>query len=341
MRLFGRLTGRHCRFLLFIPVLILVSVALVAANRYLDDRGNIRTGKLSFRQEAVGRNYYMYIPETYHSKKAWPVVVSAPGTFPFDSSPGTRDSWVNQARKHGIIICCPDLDTATGLLNVKADQKRLARDEKAVAAVLGEVRARYNVNPNGIFVTGWSGGGFPAHYLGLKRPDIFRGIIGRTANFSEDLVDDDTARKARHRHVYCFFGKSDLAGIPEQNRRAHFWYTIHGFLNFNIREVPGGHAKNNDLAAQWLMKIVTTWPVATIQASTTKGRAPMTVDFRALASDPNGRIVSYIWQFGDGGVSVRPSVRHTFTKSKLYNVFLTVIDNDGNQEYAQIDIEVR
>lgn len=326
---------------LMIPVVLVLSLALLAADSYLDSRGAVRTGKLSLRQEKAGRNYYMYVPPAYTAKRQWPLVVSAPGTFPFDSSPGTRDSWVNQAKKHGIIICCPDFDTATGLLNVKADQKRLARDDEAVQAVLAEVRNRYNINPNGIFITGWSGGGFPAHYLGLKRPEIFRGIIGRTANFSEDLVDDETARKARHRHVFCFFGTSDLAGIPEENRRAQFWYTIRGFLNFNIREVPGGHAKNNDLAAEWLMKIVRTWPVAKIQASKTSGQAPLTVDFRALATDPDGKITGYIWQFGDGDVSVRQSVRHTFTKPKLYNVFLTVIDDAGNKENAQVDIEVK
>lgn len=327
-----------------VPILFVLGVAacaLIAADNYRDAQGRVRTGKLSMRHVKVKRNYYMYIPTTYTPRKAYPLVVSAPGTFPFDSSPGTRDSWVAQAEKHGFIVCCPDFETATGLLNVKADKKKLSRDETRVAAIIKEVRSRYNINPDGIFITGWSGGGYPAHYLGLTRPDLFRGIIGRTANFSEDLVDDETARKARHRHVFCFFGKSDLVSIPEQNRRAHFWYTVHGFQNFEIKEVPGGHAKNNDLAAEWLMKIVTQWPVARIRASTLSGRAPLVVNFRALASDPNGTIVSYVWQFDDGGVSIRQSTQHTFTRRKVYNVFLTVTDNDGNKEQAQVDIEVK
>lgn len=335
------LSARHRVLVWVLPWLLVTAVAAPAADNYLDDHGAVKTGKLSFRNEKAGRNYYMYVPTNYSPKKAWPLVVSAPGTFPFDSSPGTRDSWIDQAEKHGIIVCCPDLDTANGLMNVKADQAKLAKDLEAVMAILDEVRERYKIDPNGIFSTGWSGGGYPAHYLMLKRPDVFRGVIGRTANFSEDLVDDEAARKARHRHAYCFFAKSDLAGIPEQNRRAHSWYTVRGFLNFKIEEVPGGHSKNNDLAAQWLTKIVTTWPVARIQASKVSGAAPLTVDFRALASDPNGRIASYVWQFGDGGVSIRESVQHTFTEPKVYNVFLTVVDNDGNKEYAQIDVDVK
>jgi predicted esterase len=313
-----------------------------AADNYLDEAGAARTGKLDMRQQSVDCNYYMYIPKAYTPKKKWPLIVSAPGTFPFDSPTGTRDAWIDAAEKYGFIICCPDFKSATGLLDPKGDQAKLASDDKNVVAILQELRARYSLNPDGVAITGWSGGGFPAHYIGLHHPDLFRAIIGRTATFSEDLVDDETARKARHLHIFCFFATNDFAGIPEQNRRANFWYTTHGFLNFEIREVPGGHAKNNDLAGQWFSDLLHTWPVVHVEASKKSGQAPLAVDFRAAATAPaGGKIVSYIWQFGDGAVSVQPSVTHTFDKPKLYNVFLTVIDQAGHREYAQTDIEVR
>jgi PKD repeat protein len=142
-------------------------------------------------------------------------------------------------------------------------------------------------------------------------------------------------------HVFCFFAQSDLAGIPEQNRRANFWYTTHNFLNFEILEVPGGHDKNNNLAAEWITKLLKTWPTAKVEASALTGRGPLTVDFKAIAQAPNGRIATYVWQFGDGGVSIHQTTSHTFIKPKVYNVFLTVIDGDGHQEYAQVDIDVK
>jgi len=336
-----RFMSDHSRKLILLPLLACISMTLLAAGSYTDGRGRLKTGKLSLRQSDLKRNYYMYIPTNYTPRKRWPMIISAPGTFPFDSSPGTRDAWAKTAEELGIIICCPDFDSATGLLNIKADQKKLARDSQAAMAIVKEVRSLYNIDPNGIAITGWSGGGYPAHYIGLKNPNVIRAIIGRTANFSEDLVDDETARKARHMHVFCFFAKSDLAGIPEQNRRANFWYTMRGFMNFEIREIAGGHSKNNRLAADWFIKLLRTHPAARIQASTVRGQAPLTVNFRAVANDPDGKIASIIWQFGDGGVSIHSSTSHTFTKPKLYNVFLTVLDNDGNREFAQIDIDVR
>ena len=312
-----------------------------AADSYLDEAGAVRTGKLDLRQQSVDCNYYMYIPTAYNPRKKWPLIVSAPGTFPFDSPPGTRNAWIDAAEKYGFIICCPDFKSATGLLNPKGDQAKLATDDKNVVAILQELRARYSLNPDGAAITGWSGGGFPAHYIGLHHPELFRAIIGRTACFSEDLVDDETARKARQMHVFCFFAANDFAGIPEQNRRANFWYTTRGFLNFEIREVPGGHAKNNDLAGQWFSNLLHAWPVVHLEASKKSGQGPLAVNFHAAATQPSTKGMSYVWQFGDGAVSVQPSVTHTFDRAKLYNVFLTVIDQDGHREYAQTDIEVK
>jgi len=45
--------------------------------------------------------------------------------------------------------------------------------------------------------------------------------------------------------------------------------------------------------------------------------------------DPDGSIVSYNWDFGDGGSSTQPVVSHVFASARSYNVRLTVTDNGG------------
>jgi PKD repeat protein len=52
------------------------------------------------------------------------------------------------------------------------------------------------------------------------------------------------------------------------------------------------------------------------------------------SSDPDGTIVSYAWNFGDGnrGTGVRPN--HTYSAVGTYNVSLTVTDNDGDSDIA-------
>lgn len=49
----------------------------------------------------------------------------------------------------------------------------------------------------------------------------------------------------------------------------------------------------------------------------------------AGSSDPDGTIVSYLWDFGDGTTSVDPNPVHTYTKEGTYAVKLTVTDNSG------------
>lgn len=47
------------------------------------------------------------------------------------------------------------------------------------------------------------------------------------------------------------------------------------------------------------------------------------------SSDPDGSIVSYAWNFGDGGTGSGQSATHTYASAGTYNVTLTVTDDDG------------
>jgi PKD repeat protein len=54
------------------------------------------------------------------------------------------------------------------------------------------------------------------------------------------------------------------------------------------------------------------------------------VDFNASASyDPDGTIVSYSWDFGDGTTESGATVRHSYVEDGLYTVILRVVDNEG------------
>ncbi len=311
-----------------------------------NEDGTVVTGKVDFQKEPVtGRTYHLYIPRTYNPKRQYPLVLTAQGTFPFDEAAGQRNRWADVAERYGLIICSADFDSATGWLGVPNDRPapELVRDDKAAMAIIRELKSRYNINPDGVMITGWSGGGYPAHYIGLHHPDVFRCIVGRAANFKENLVTDDVAMRARHMHVYVFFGEGDLPGFDQMNRDANFWYTVRGFRNFVIRRLSGGHNPNQVEAARYFLNIVEHWPAIHIDASTAKGRAPLTVKFRALVRDPDspdGRVDSVLWNLGDNTVSARAEVTHTYARPGLYNVFLTVVDLDGHREYAQMWIRV-
>jgi PKD repeat protein len=70
-------------------------------------------------------------------------------------------------------------------------------------------------------------------------------------------------------------------------------------------------------------------PVASFIFSPAEPIVAETVTFNASASnDPDGTIVSYVWDFGDGDSDNGAMVEHAYTTVGTYNVTLTVSDND-------------
>jgi hypothetical protein len=72
------------------------------------------------------------------------------------------------------------------------------------------------------------------------------------------------------------------------------------------------------------------------------GNAHVPIEFDGSASsDPDGEIVSYDWDFGDGGVGSGPNPTHLYQDDGFFIVTLCVTDNDGNvsccQTYTVID----
>jgi hypothetical protein len=51
--------------------------------------------------------------------------------------------------------------------------------------------------------------------------------------------------------------------------------------------------------------------------------------FNVIANDPDGEIVSYFWDFGDGATSTLQNPSHTYTAEGEYTGELTITDNDG------------
>jgi|GEM_PF-893146 large repetitive protein len=90
-------------------------------------------------------------------------------------------------------------------------------------------------------------------------------------------------------------------------------------------------------------------PVARIVASVVSGSSPLSVTFQAVlpneaaSYDPDGTIVTYGWDFGDGTTDSGATVQHTYTTLEAVKVFivtLTITDDDGNSATATQTIEV-
>lgn len=91
-------------------------------------------------------------------------------------------------------------------------------------------------------------------------------------------------------------------------------------------------------------------PIAVISANPTQGYAKLFVEFDASASyDPDGQIVSYNWDFGDGSTGEGVVLNHVFQDDSDFNndgqqegylVTLTLTDDFGSQASTSITIIV-
>ena len=80
-------------------------------------------------------------------------------------------------------------------------------------------------------------------------------------------------------------------------------------------------------------------PIAAIEAIPLSGTVPLTVSLSAMgSSDPDGTIQSYEWAFSDGITATGVSVQKEFTMAGAYTVILTVTDDDGAMETAEVMI---
>jgi PKD repeat protein len=92
-------------------------------------------------------------------------------------------------------------------------------------------------------------------------------------------------------------------------------------------------------------------PIARIFASVVSGTSPLTVFLNAVGPedtvgsyDPDGEIVSYDWDFGDGETDTGAVVSHTFValgETRTFKITLTVTDDGDKTGRAEQTIEVR
>lgn len=83
-------------------------------------------------------------------------------------------------------------------------------------------------------------------------------------------------------------------------------------------------------------------PVANFTMTPSSGNAPLAVTLDGSTSaDPDGTIVSWSWNFGDGSpVTSGETVNHTFTATGILQVQLTVTDNNGVSHALTLPVTV-
>lgn len=82
-------------------------------------------------------------------------------------------------------------------------------------------------------------------------------------------------------------------------------------------------------------------PEADFSVSPSDGEAPLEVSLDAgVSNDPDGELVSYTWDYGDGDEGSGKTKVHTFDNAGQYKIELTVTDNDGETDKSTATVTV-
>ncbi len=244
-----------------IATLVLLLLVATAAAKPALKPGSVHHRK----SKAHGHPFSLFVPSNYSPKASWPVVISSHGRG--GSGKGEIGQWTGLAKQYGFIVACPDMCTATVNRPPTSKLEPAVEDEQVILSILEEIKAGFRVNPRAVMLTGFSGGGNPSYWTGLRHPDLVTHICTRGGNFAIQQIPRDEAIVAAGRSrisVYIYYGEKDhplilgADGKPGQARQAHDALAKAGYAHVAIEKIPAmKHQSRPDIAAGWFGEFLT------------------------------------------------------------------------------------
>jgi len=193
--------------------------------------------------------YLLYLPDGYINDtiKKWPLLIFLHGS----GESGTElnkvkvhvpPKLIEQGKKFPFIVVSPQAPPNTGW---KAE---------ILKGVLDDLKRKYRVDNDRVYLTGLSMGGFGTWDLSQKYPDEFAAIAPICGG-----GDDNRIWKLRHMPVWCFHGAKDDVVLPAQSQKmvdalkkynSNVRFTLYPDANHNSWEVT----YNNDSLYTWLLE---------------------------------------------------------------------------------------
>jgi poly(3-hydroxybutyrate) depolymerase len=153
--------------------------------------------------------YHVQLPPEYHTGRPWPVLVVLHQAN--ETAKNALARWSGQGSRNGYVVAAPEWSSVPGHA-----YEYSAEEHNAVLDLLRDLRRKFQVDSDRVFLTGSASGGNMAFDVGMSHPDEFAGILpisGLQGNWG-----DRYRRNAQYLPYYVVAG--DMAGgIHLENRR--------------------------------------------------------------------------------------------------------------------------
>ena len=203
----------------------------------------------------------------------------------------------------------------------------------------------------------WSDGGAIAHPLNVDAPQVavtatfvpsdsmpvaialadpINGPAPLQVRFDGSRSSDNNNSNATLRYLWNF---GDGTTSTEVNP-THVYLNAGSYnAQLSVTDSAGLLAKSTPISIQ--VKTINRTPNALIASAVAVSNTPVTMRFSSAgSSDPDGDLLYYYWQFGDGGKSSEANPTHTYAQSGSYSVTLTVGDGGVQSAPATLGIKI-
>lgn len=122
-------------------------------------------------KDAMGRDYWLYVPDEIDPDKTYTLFVGVHGAGGNGKGAAGHANWVN---KHDVIVLGPSYRNSAG-----AYQYLQGQTDKQTIALFKQLRKEYKLNDK-LFIAGFSGGSQYAHRFAMKYPDLVSGCAAHS-----------------------------------------------------------------------------------------------------------------------------------------------------------------
>ncbi len=164
-------------------------------------------------------NYWLQLPDEYHPRRRYPVLIVLHDSA--GSAKEMLERWSDLAKKNGYILMAPQWQGGFG-----RGYGYTAAEHDKVMKPLMDLRKKFNIDDDRVFLFGMGQGGNMAYDVGLSHPDYFAGVIPMSANIH--MVTRRYWPNAQYLPFYVVGG--DHAGEPNVQARKQFERWVpHGY----------------------------------------------------------------------------------------------------------------
>ncbi len=233
--------------------MVLLAVGFVAGGCAVPQPQNTPVSQWREIDPVSGRAYWIYVPSNYTHTRSWPVIVTCHGTPPYDVAEHHIREWKMLGEQNGCIILSPELIATDGIIGDGPINGMLG-DERFILSMLSLIGYRFNVDRSNVMITGFSGGGFPMYWVGLRNPDVFSCAVARSCNFSEHNLDGWYPPEATALDLLIYVGERDPGAITSQSDNAIRYLRSKGF-KIETMVIPDiGHERRPEYAMEFFRR---------------------------------------------------------------------------------------